>query len=52
MTAGLKVMPPILLCWLTTSETDVGGITEEAEPSHQYCITFFCRVTEDGRGPV
>ena len=35
--AALKVIPPILLCWPTTSEADVGGMAIEVEPSHQYC---------------
>jgi len=28
-----KVMPPVLLCWLTTSEADAGGMAVEVEPS-------------------
>ena len=28
------------------SETDVGGITVEAEPSYQYSVTFCCHVTD------
>ena len=35
--AVLKVMPPMLRFWSTTSEVDVGGMTAEVEPSHQYC---------------
>ena len=27
--------------WLTTSEADGGGMAVEAEPSHQYSVTFF-----------
>ena len=27
-------MPPILLCWPTTSEVDVDGMAVEVEPSH------------------
>ena len=42
-------MPPILLCWPTTSEADYGGMTAEVEPSCQYSITFYCYVTV-GRG--
>ena len=42
MRAVLKVMPPILLCWPTMSEVDVGGIAIEFEPSRQYSITFCC----------
>ena len=33
MRAALKVMPPILLCWSTTEEADVGCMAVEAEPS-------------------
>lgn len=29
----LKLMPPILLCWPTVSEVDIGGVAVEAEPS-------------------
>lgn len=35
MRAALEVMCPILLCWLKTSEKDVGGMPVEIEPSHQ-----------------
>ena len=47
-----KVMPPILLCWHMMSEADVGGMTVEIEPSHQYSITFCCHATDDMRGTV
>ena len=42
-------MALILLCWPITSEADGGGMAVEAEPSHQYSITFCCSVT-DGNG--
>jgi len=45
-------MPPILLCWLTTSEVDVGGMAVKIEPSHQYPITFCFCVTDGSRGAV
>ena len=45
-----KVIPPILLCCPTTSETDVGDIAVEAEPSQQYSVMFCCRVTDGSRG--
>lgn len=32
MSAAGKVMPPILLCWLTVSETNIGGMEVEVEP--------------------
>src|SRR5258705_13829834 len=35
-----KLMPPILLCWSTTSEADVGGMAVEVEPCRQYPISF------------
>ena len=44
-----KVMPPILLCWPTTTEADVGDMTVEVEPSQQYSIKFCCRATDDSR---
>ena len=43
-------MPPVLLCWPTTSEVDVGGTIAEVEPSHQYFITFYCCATDGSRG--
>jgi len=45
-------MPPILLCWATTSEADAGGTAVEAEPSHPYSVTCCCRVTDGSRGTV
>ena len=50
--ATLKVMPAILLCWPTMSEAPVGGMTVQAESSHQYSITFCCHVTDSSRGAV
>ena len=40
MSAALKVMPPVLLCWPTMSDVDVGGMAAEVEPSHQYAVIF------------
>ena len=45
-------MPPILLCWSTTSEADVDGMAVEVEPSRQYSVKFCCRATDDSRGAV
>ena len=45
-------MPPILLCWPTTWEADVGGMAVEVEPSHHYPVTFCCCVTDGSRGAV
>jgi len=50
--AAPKVMPPILLCCLTMSEADGGGMAEKVEPSHQQPITFCCCVTDASRGAV
>jgi len=47
-----KVMHPIIWCWTTMSEVDVGGITVEAQPSHWYFITFCCHVRDARRGEV
>ena len=52
MRAAPKVMPPVLLCWPTMSESDGGGTAVEAEPSCQFPITFCCRVTGGSRGAV
>ena len=40
MMAARKVIPPILLCWPTTSEADGGGMAIEAEPSQQHPVHF------------
>ena len=50
MTVSPKVMPPILLCWPTTSEVAVGGMAVEVEPFHQYPITFCCCVADSSGG--
>ena len=47
-----KLMPPILLCWPTTSEADVGDMAVEGEPSHQHFVKFCCRATDGSRGAV
>jgi len=46
-----KVMPPILLCWQTTSEVDI-GMAVEAESSCQYSAAFCCCATDSSRGAV
>jgi len=38
-------MPPISLCWSTTSEADGGGMAVVVEPPHRYFIKFCCCVT-------
>lgn len=47
MRAAPKVMLPTLCCWPTTWEVDIGGMTIEAEHSHQYSVTF-CHCVTDG----
>lgn len=36
MRAALRVVPQILLRWLTVLEVDVGDVAVDADPSHQY----------------
>ena len=50
--ASPKVMPPILLCWPTTSEANVVDMAVEVEPSRQYTVKFCYRATDDSRGAV
>jgi len=50
--AAPKVMPLILVCWITMSEVDVGGVAVVVEPSHQHPMTFCCCVTDGSRGAV
>jgi len=45
-------MPPILLCWPTTSEANVVDMAVEVEPSRQYSVKFCCRATNDSKGAV
>ena len=52
MRAVLKVMPPILWCWPTTSEADGGGMTVRAEPFRQYPSACCCPVADGSRGAV
>ena len=52
MRASPKVMPPMLLCWYTMSEADVGGTVVEVERSHQHSTAFCCCVIDGSRGAV
>jgi hypothetical protein len=52
MRVTAKLMPPILLCWPTTSKVDVGHMAVEVEPSRQYSVKFCCRATDGSRGAV
>ena len=47
MRADPKVMPPILLWWLTTSEVEIDVMAVEVEPSCQYSVTCCCCVTHE-----
>jgi len=47
-----KLVPPVLLCWPTTSKADVGDMSVEVEPSRQYSVKFCGRATDDSRGAV
>ena len=49
MRAAPKVMTPILLGWPMMSEAYVDNMAIEAEPFHQYSITFCCYVTDGTR---
>ena len=49
MSTALKVTPPILLWWPTTSEADVGETAVEVQPSHQSSATFCCCATNGSR---
>lgn len=48
----LKVMPPVILCWFTTSVADAGDMTVEVELSHQPPITFCCSMTNGSTGEI
>ena len=50
--AALKVMPPTVLLWPTTSEADAGGMAVDVEPSHHYSVTFCCCVADGSREAV
>lgn len=43
-------MPPILLCWLVTSEVNVGDMTVRIETSCQYSIKFNYHKTDGSSG--
>ena len=47
-----KSMPPVLLCWPTTSGADVSGMAIETEHSFQYSIKFCCLVAEGRRRAI
>ena len=50
--AAPEVMHPILWCWPTTPEADIGGMTVEVEPSHQCSVTVYCHASDGSRGAV
>ena len=52
MRTVLKVVPPILLCWPTVSEVDIGVMAVEVEPSRQYSVPCCCYATDGSRGAM
>ena len=52
MRATPKAMSPVLLCWPTIWEVNVGSMAVEVELSHQYYVTLCCHVTDGSRGAV
>jgi len=52
MRAAPKVMPFTYFAGPQTSDTDVGAIAVDAEPSHQHPITCCCGVTDGSRGAL
>ena len=52
MRVAPKLMPPLLLCWRTMSEADVGDVAVGVEPSHQYSVKFCCHATDNSRRAV
>lgn len=46
------IVSPILLYWPRKPEADTGGMAVEVEPSHQYSMTCYCRVTDGSRGAL
>ena len=51
----MKAAPKVILamlCWLMTSEVDVGDMVVEAEPSHQKSITFCFYLIDSSGGAV
>lgn len=49
---ALNVMYPMLLCLITMSEVNVGGMVVWIKFSHQSFITFCCHVVESSSGTV
>jgi len=47
-----KVIPPILLCWLTSSKVNVDDVAVEIKPPCQYSVTCFYCNTDVSRGAV
>jgi len=44
-------MPPILLCWPTASEANIGSMAVEF-PSNIPLLLLFCHMTDGSRGAV
>ena len=52
MRSAPEIIGPMLLCWPTTSEDHVGGMTVGVEPPHQHSLACYCCVTDGSRGAV
>lgn len=52
MRATSEAILPILLCWLRTSEANIGGMEVKVELSYQYSIKFCCPATDGSRKAV
>lgn len=44
MSAAMKVMPAVLLCWPVKSEADAGDVAVDIEPSCKYSVMFCCHM--------
>jgi len=52
MRGAPKVMSPVLRCWLTVSEAEVGDMAVEVEHFCHYSVTFCCHLAGGSRGAV
>lgn len=43
------VLKHVFLRWLMMSDLDIGGMTIEVKPSHQYSMTHCCCVADGSR---
>ena len=47
-----KLMPPVLLCWLSDVRDGCWWYSSRVEPSRQYSVKLRCRATDDSSGAV